>query len=89
MRTVQSLVYALCFLTSFGAMLLLLRSYLRTRTRLLLWSTVCFVALSANNLLLFFDIVILPADISLIPWRQLTAALSVGALLYGFVWETD
>lgn len=89
MRAVQSLVYALCFLTSFSAMLLLLRSYLQTRTRLLLWSVVCFVALSANNLLLFVDIVVLPADISLVPWRLLTAALSVGALLYGFVWETD
>ena len=88
MRTVQSLVYALCFLTSFGALLLLLRSYLQTRTRLLLWSAVCFVALSANNLLLFVDIILLP-DINLSAWRQLTAGLSVAALLYGFVWETD
>jgi len=88
MHTVQLLVYILCFFTSFGAMLLLLRSYLRTRTRLLLWSAVCFVALAANNLLLIIDF-LLPPEISLIAWRQLAAALSVGALLYGFVWETD
>lgn len=88
MRIFPSLVYGLCFITCFGAMLLLLRSYFENRTRLLLWSTACFVALAANNLLLFVDIIVLP-NISLIAWRELTALVAVATLLYGFVWETE
>jgi uncharacterized membrane protein len=88
MRLVQSAVYLLCFLTSFTAMVLVYRSYLTNRTRLLLWSALAFVALAVNNLLLFVDIVVLP-DISLLPLRHLSALTAVGLLLYGFVWEID
>jgi hypothetical protein len=90
MRIVPSLVYLLCFLTSFVAMLLIYRAYLRNRrTRLLLWSALAFVALAVNNLLLFLDVVILPDSISLLPYRHLSALTAVGLLLYGFVWEVD
>jgi hypothetical protein len=88
MRTVQSAVYLLCFLTSFAAMVLVWRSYLENRTRLLLWSALGFVALAVNNLLLFVDIVLLP-DISLLPLRHVTALTAVGLFLYGFVWEAE
>jgi hydrogenase/urease accessory protein HupE len=88
MRLVQSAVYLLCFLTSFIAMVLVYRSYMQNRTRLLLWSALAFVALAVNNLLLFVDIVVLP-DVDLLPLRHLSALTAVGLLLYGFVWEID
>ncbi len=88
MRLVQSAVYLLCSLTSFVAMLLVYRSYLQSRTRLLLWTALAFVALAVNNLVLFVDIVMLP-EISLLMLRHLVSLLAVGLLLYGFVWELD
>jgi hypothetical protein len=88
MRPLQSIVYFLCFLTSFAALVLIYRSYLRNRTRLLLWSALAFVALAVNNLLLFVDIVLLP-DVDLLALRYLSALIAVGLMLYGFVWELD
>ena len=81
-------VYVLCVLTSFAVMLLLLRSYLQNRTRLLLWSALCFVFLALNNLLLLVDVLLLP-NVDLMPLRQLSSMLAVGILLYGFIWEVD
>ncbi len=40
--------------------ILLGRSYRRTHTRLLMWSTLCFVGLTINNVLLFVDLVLIP-----------------------------
>jgi len=85
----ESTVYILCMVTSFVAMWLLLRSYRRNRSRLLLWSAAAFVAFALNNLLLFFDLVVLPASIDLRPARALTALIGVAILLYAFIWEID
>ena len=82
-------VYLLCFATSAVCLILLARSYLRTRMRLLLWSSLCFVFLAINNLLLFVDVVVFPAEVNLLPLRQLSSLIGVGVLLYGFIWETD
>jgi hypothetical protein len=75
--------------TSLVAMWLLLRSYRQNRSRLLLWSAVAFVAFALNNLLLFFDLVVLPASIDLRPYRAATALVGVAILLYAFIWEID
>jgi hypothetical protein len=88
MRALPSAIYLLCFVTSFVVMLLLLRAFARSRSRLLLWSALAFIALAASNLLLFIDIVLLP-DVDLLPARQLSALAAVGLLLYGFIWEID
>lgn len=82
----DKLIYALCTLTAALAALLLLRSYLRTRYRLLLWSGGCFVALSINNVLLVLDRVVFPA-IDLSSWRLGLALAAVLLLLYGLVME--
>jgi uncharacterized membrane protein len=82
-------VYLLCFATSVVCLILLARSYARTRMRLLLWSSLCFVFLAANNLLLFVDVVVFPVEINLLPFRQLSSLIGVGVLLYGFIWEAD
>ncbi len=80
-------VYALCALTSLVCAVLLLRGYRQTRTRLLFWTSLCFLALALNNILLFVDLVLLP-DLDLLAWRDVTALVAMGLLLVGLVWET-
>ena len=81
-------VYILCFLTSAACAWLLGRSYLASRTRLLLWSSVCFIFLALNNLALVFDLVLLPSfDLRLT--RLALALAAVAALIWGFVWEVE
>jgi hypothetical protein len=80
-------VYVLTTLISGLCAWLLLRAYARTGSRLLLWSGLCFVGLTADNALLFVDVVLIP-DVSLAAWRGLPALVGLAALLYGMVWET-
>lgn len=80
-------VYLLCAGTSMACAVLLLRGYLRHRTRLLLWSSLCFVCLAINNALLFLDLIVVPAaDLSI--WRGVTALLGISLLLFGLIWES-
>ncbi|MCC7346841.1 MAG: hypothetical protein IT538_05525 [Variibacter sp.] len=84
-----AVVYLLCAATSVCCLVLLTRSYLRTRSRLLLWSALAFVGFAANNLLVFVDLVLLPVTVDLLPLRNLTSVAAVLVLLYGFIWETS
>ncbi|MEO5677317.1 MAG: DUF5985 family protein [Usitatibacter sp.] len=81
-------IYLLCALTSLAAAVLLLRAYLRTRFRLLLWSGLCFVGLTANNTLLVLDRLVL-TTIDLSTPRLATAFLAMLLLLVGLIWEGD
>ena len=80
-------VYLLCAAMSLLCAVLLLRGYRQSRARLLFWSAMCFVGLTANNLLLFVDLIVLPtADLS---WfRTATALGSLVVLVGGLVWES-
>ena len=85
---VATIVYVLCFATSAGCGWLLVRSYVRTRTALLLWTAACFVLLAVNNFLVVVDLVFLSdVDLSLVRLAANVAALAT--LLYGFIWELD
>jgi hypothetical protein len=88
MPTVAPTVYLLCLLTSAACGFLLVRAYLRNRSRLLLWSAICFVLLAVNNLLVVFDLLLLPA-IDLSAPRLLSSLAAIVTLLYGFIWEVD
>jgi hypothetical protein len=83
-----SLVYLLSLVTSAVCAALLARAYMRTKTRLLLWSALCFALLALNNLLVVVDILVLPAR-DLTALRNLSSLIGVSILLYGFIWETD
>ena len=81
-------VYLLCFLTSAACALLLTRSYRRTGARLLFWSGLCFLFLAANNLVVIFDLLLIPdVDFRLI--RHSLALLALGVLLFGFIWDLE
>jgi len=88
MGSVNLVLASLAVLTSFTCTLFLFRAYAAGGARLLLWSALCFVFLTANNVLLFLDIVVLP-DLDLRPYRLATALAGVLFLLYGFIWETQ
>ena len=80
-------VYLLCALTSTFCAFLQVRSSLRQRTRLLLWSSACFVGLAVNNVLLFVDLVVVP-DLDLSIARTASALVAILMLLVGLIWES-
>lgn len=80
-------VYVLCALTSLFCAFLLWRSYRHNRTRLLMWSTLCFVGLAVNNILLVIDKMLLGDDVSLALLRAGTALASMLLLLIGLTLE--
>jgi hypothetical protein len=81
-----SIVYALCAVTSALCAVLLLRTYLTSPARLLLWSSLSFIGLTVNNVLLVIDLVIIPTqDLAL--YRSVTAAAAVMTLLLGLIWD--
>ena len=85
-----SAVYILCALTSAACAVMLLRGYLRSRTRFLLWSSLCFVALFLNNLILMFDRVVVPERQLLPPaWRSAIALVGLSLLVFGLIWDAE
>jgi hypothetical protein len=82
------LVYLLCALNSIGCAAMLIRGYRRDRTRLLLWSSLCFAGLALNNVLLFVDLVMFPEiNVNGALIRSILGASSGALLLYGLIWE--
>lgn len=88
MDTINFVLTLLAALTSLGCMALLFRAYANTRLRLLLWSALCFVCLTANNVLLFLDLAIFP-DLDFRPYRLMAALAGILFLLYAFIWEAE
>jgi hypothetical protein len=83
------------FVTALGALVaglcggLLLRGYVRTHARLLLWSGLCFLGLMISNVLLFVDLFVLAEEVTLYVWRLATAAAAMLLLVYGLITESD
>jgi len=85
---VAQAVYILCAITSILCAVLLLRGYRATRTRLLFWASLCFVFLAINNVILYLDLVVLPAQIDLFWYRNTAAVIGMLLLLFGLTWES-
>ncbi len=88
MVTFNSVLYLLALVTSLACMVLLFRAYAASGMRLLLWSALCFVGLTLNNVLLFLDLVIF-TEVDLRPYRLVSALAGLLFLLYGFIWEAE
>jgi hypothetical protein len=82
------IAYALGVSTSILCAFLLVRSYLVSRTPLLLWCSFCFVGLALNNIILFIDLFVVP-DVDLLLWRTLTALVALVLMLIGLIWEAS
>jgi len=83
-----AIIYGLCALTCLLCAVLLLRAYLRGGARVLFWSGLCFVGLTASNVLLVLDRLVLPL-VDLSTARLVVALVAVLLLLYGLVMEGD
>ena len=84
----DKIIYSLCALTALAVAGLLLRAYLRTHFRLLLWSGLCFAALTVSNVLLVLDRIVFPgADLSI--WRLSAGFIGVLLLVGGLILEGD
>jgi hypothetical protein len=83
------IVYSLCALTSLACAVLLVRSWMRTRTKLLAWSSACFMGLTINNIILVIDLVLYKTETDLSLARAVTAFLSILALVVGLVWSSN
>jgi hypothetical protein len=83
----ETIIYLLCVAASLLCAYLLARAYTRGRTRLLIWSSICFAMMALNNLVVAIDVLLLPEVDLTIP-GAVTALLAVAVLLYGFIWET-
>ena len=81
-------VYILCAVTSLACAVLLVRAYLKSRSPLLLWSSVCFVGLFVNNVVLVVDVVLMTNEVDLLLVRDLTNTSSVVALVIGLIWSS-
>jgi uncharacterized protein DUF5985 len=88
MGSVNFVLTGLAVLTSIACTVFLLRAYAQNQVRLLLWSGLCFIFLSINNVLVFLDFVVFP-EVDLRPYRLLAALVGLLFLLYGFVWESE
>ena len=80
-------VHILCALASIACAALLFRSYLHNRSRLSLWTTVCFLLFAVNNIILFTDLVIFPHAMSLAIPRTAAGLAGALVLLYAMIKE--
>jgi hypothetical protein len=87
-QAVNVILYVLAAVVSLACTVLLFRSYLRSGVRLLLWSSLCFVGLTINNVIVFFDLTVF-LEIDLRPWRLGAALTGLLFLLYGFILDSD
>ena len=83
---IGALVYLLCALTSGLCAVLLLRAYVRQRTRLLLGSGAAFLAFTVSNILLFIDLILVP-EMDLSALRAGVTLCGLGVLLWALIWE--
>ncbi|MBK3663309.1 hypothetical protein JJE66_19045 [Bradyrhizobium diazoefficiens] len=81
-------IFGLCAATSAVCAGMLLGAYRQEKYRLLLWSGLCFVGLTLNNVVLVLDKVVLP-DIDLSTLRLLIALMAMMILLYGLIWDAE
>jgi hypothetical protein len=84
----DKVIYGLCAAMALACAVLLLRGYLRTRFRLLLWSGLCFTGLCATNVLLVLDEVVF-VDLDLSSWRLGVGFVAMLLLVFGLVAEGD
>ena len=88
MDSLKIALYMIAVLSSGTCAVLLFRGYLRRRIRLLMWSGVCFIGLTINNVALFMDLIVFP-NLDLRLARLIPALTGMTLLLYGFIWDSD
>jgi hypothetical protein len=81
-------VYLLCAITALACGALLFRGFRRSRTRLLLWCALFFLALALENFLVFIDLIIVPqTDLYFV--RTSIALAGVTLFISGLIWDVE
>ena len=83
-----ALIYFLCALTALACFALLWRAWRTNRASLLLWAALCFAGLTASNVLLVVDKLLLP-DVDLTPLRSAVTLGSLLLLIFGLMGGND
>lgn len=78
-------IYLLCAVASLLCAVQLWLGFRRNRVRLLFWSSLCFLGLAAENVLLYLDRVTFPT-VDLATYRLLIGLASIAVLIYGMTW---
>jgi hypothetical protein len=81
-----AVIYTLCTLTSLLCAVLLFRSYLKSKYRLLYWAGLCFVGLTINNIFLVSDKLIFP-EWDFFPLRVAVGFLALCFFMYGLIFD--
>lgn len=84
---IQKIVYLFCAIVTIGCAVLLIRSYLRNRVKLVFWGAVFFVCFALSNVVLFFDLGVLPPTYDLSPYRNTLTIAGLIAMIYGLIKE--
>jgi len=84
-----AVVYFLCALTALACFALLWRGWRASRGPLLFWSALCFAGLTASNVLLVIDKILLPTEVDLGPVRLTVTLGALLLLIFGLVWGDD
>lgn len=84
---IPQVIYALCALTSLTCAVMLVRGYLKSRTRILFWASICFVCLALNNALLYLDLIVFP-DLPIVVFRVFPGVIGLAVFIYGLIWDT-
>jgi hypothetical protein len=78
----------LCAATSLASAILLWRGAMRTGgASLLYWSSLCFVGMAVNNVLMYVDFIIFP-NINLLGLPNLVALVAIAVLNMALIWHT-
>lgn len=88
MNAIKIALYIVAVISSAVCAGLLLRAYWQRPVRLLMWSGICFIGLTVNNVALFLDLVVFP-EVDLRLARHLPALIGMMFLLYGFIYDAD
>ena len=83
-----AITYLLCAATAFTCFALLWRAWRANGAALLFWSALCFAGLTASNVLLVVDKLVLP-EVDLSPVRLSVTLLALLLLIFGLVWGDD
>lgn len=82
----NGIVYLLCAAAGLLCTALLTLGARRTRSRMLVWSAICFGLLAASNVVMVLDALVFPGA-ALWPVRHGLSLLAVGSLIYGLIME--
>lgn len=83
------IIYFLCALTALACFALLWRGWRGNGAPLLFWSALCFAGLTASNVLLVIDKLMLGEDTDLSPLRLAITLAALLLLIFGLVWGDE